>query len=487
MSGGPHTPTTIGHLPDELLSRIWVAAATKQTDGASSIDLRLVGPLSRLIPGQRQRWLHGKLRLLTRVGPLVQHLRVVDDSVAQGMVEPLLRAAPCTLRSLSLQTRWGPHLSQLPAFLALENGCCASLARFELSAQERAGSFDPAAHPLALPGPTAGRLEAQLLADLIASVAGLAGSLVELKLSLKCVELPSLAPLAALRRLRRLEVAGVSCRVEQPAPVPAQFPCLEEYDLRGIVRMQVAGAAIRQASWVAEPLCTLRLYCPDPAALPALLAALRPPAAGPLERLCIDYIHLAGDASPAVAAVHACVQHLDCVRELSIHDSTTVPPLLEPLLRQLPRLETLQLTNCKLTALPVGPYLSGLHTLSLAGNSWTELPPAVLLAPRLQYLSLQGSRGLCPSEAVLRQLLHALPELQRLDLSDTSIGKGVAEALQAAAAARGGLTVELPEFQEAEDPWRLDNTAGYGSSDSDSSDDGCPRYSWAGCAYASRW
>jgi len=68
------------------------------------------------------------------------------------------------------------------------------------------------------------------------------------------------------------------------------------------------------------------------------------------------------------------------------------------------------------------------------------LPPALLQSTRLQRLSLRGNCRLNPSEAELRQLLHALPELQLLNLAGTGIDPGTAAALRAMAAERG-LTV----------------------------------------------
>ncbi len=127
------------------------------------------------------------------------------------------------------------------------------------------------------------------------------------------------------------------------------------------------------------------------------------------------------------------------------------------------------------------PSHAGLQTLSLPSNHLPQLPSALLDATRLQRLDLWGNKFMFPSETELRQLLHALPNLQWLNLDDTGITRASAEALKAAAAARG-MTVLLPDFRGR--GW---SDEGYSSSDSDSSDDGCPRFSWAGCAYASRW
>lgn len=98
---------------------------------------------------------------------------------------------------------------------------------------------------------------------------------------------------------------------------------------------------------------------------------------------------------------------------------------------------------------------------------------------------MQGNRCLCPSPESLQQLVEGLGELQLLDLRRTSLDEELADILREEAAARG-LAVQLPNYKDDDDDWWLEGDAYY-SSDSDSSDDGCPRYSWAGCAYASRF
>ena len=56
---------------------------------------------------------------------------------------------------------------------------------------------------------------------------------------------------------------------------------------------------------------------------------------------------------------------------------------------------------------------------------------------RLQHLSLAGNWDIRPSEAELRQLLQALPELRSLNLTHTGIDAAASVALKAAAAERG--------------------------------------------------
>ncbi len=95
--------------------------------------------------------------------------------------------------------------------------------------------------------------------------------------------------------------------------------------------------------------------------LPALLAALRPPAAQPLEKLFLSDQRADEGAAPAAAALRQLRQlapHLEHVCELEACNSAS-SAVLEPLLLQLPRLKTLRLDGCRLSALPAEPYLSG--------------------------------------------------------------------------------------------------------------------------------
>ncbi len=75
----------------------------------------------------------------------MQHLCIVDQSFAQGVIEPLLQAAPCTLRSLQLCMDWGVHLSGLPQLLTLARVCFPSLVRLELTIAENYHDFGQAA------------------------------------------------------------------------------------------------------------------------------------------------------------------------------------------------------------------------------------------------------------------------------------------------------------------------------------------------------
>lgn len=122
---------------------------------------------------------------------------------------------------------------------------------------------------------------------------------------------------------------------------------------------QAAGTAFREASWAATPVRTLRLRGVAVAALPALLPALQPPAAGSLERLVLDELRSEDDAPVAAAALQACVPHLESIGELELSRSFCAGEVQQALLPQLARLHTLRLTNCGLAALPAGTYLSG--------------------------------------------------------------------------------------------------------------------------------
>ncbi len=178
-----------------------------------------------------------------RVGEHVRHLRITDQAVAEGVFQPLMRAAPCTLRSLQLSTERRAHLSELPQLLALARERFTSLGRLELTVTQRTHQSRPAQQQ---PWLAAQQLEATLLASVLDGVAALAGSLTWLKLYMPPVQLPSLAPLTALRRLRWLEV--VAGNIETPLQMPAlhQFLCLEEFDLHGPSMEASLGARGRQ-------------------------------------------------------------------------------------------------------------------------------------------------------------------------------------------------------------------------------------------------
>ena len=186
----------------------------------------------------------------------MQHLRITDQSFAhgpigQGLLEPLLQAAPYTLRSLQLCVEWGAHLSDLPQLLALARVCFPDLAKLVLNTSDRAFGFHQAAQEQ--PGATAEQLEARLLQGIIAGVTGLAGTLTELKLDMPAVALTSLGALTALRQLRRCEVVSGNYESTLHVPALSQFPCLEEFKLcahRVKVRLGAVVCASGCWAWV---------------------------------------------------------------------------------------------------------------------------------------------------------------------------------------------------------------------------------------------
>lgn len=177
------------------------------------------------------------LASLQCIGPLVRRIEICDEHVAQGLMQLLLQAVPCTLRSLHLRMRWGTHMEALPQLLALARSRFASLERLELSAPARVGHVGLAA--LQQPALAAAQQEVRLVESMLAGIAALAGTLTVLKLSVPAVPLPTLAPLTALQRLRQLVVASSTLPVRMRVPALAQFPCLEQFELQGGLRMEV--------------------------------------------------------------------------------------------------------------------------------------------------------------------------------------------------------------------------------------------------------
>ncbi|PRW33599.1 APL1A [Chlorella sorokiniana] len=467
MSGGSQT-ATISHLPDELLSRVLAAAAAKETDG--SIDLRrasalpsvckrwrglcfdsndlwqalvLEMPRVEAYTGERQRWLRRKRWLLQRLGPLVRDLCITSNCADHGMVEALLRAALCTLRSLALCMLWGRHVcGVLPQLLALARGRFQALAALEITTSNRKWHLGDQVQLAAL------QVETNFSRDVVTQVAALGSSLTSLTMQLSRTSLPALAPLRALSGLRQLALHSFDTDAKLQPPPLEWFPCLEQFAFESWSDVEVAGSSFAAARWHAEPQHTLYLLELHCAELAPLLAALQPPAAGPLEHLRLEGpITFAGDAAAVAADLAAAAPRLAAVRALEVSNAQALAPVLQLLLQRLPCLEALVLDRCGLASLPKGEYLSGLQHLSLRRNQLERLPPAVFQATRLLYLELSSNGGLGASLEELQRLLRTMPRLQLLDWQGTGLALKTAQALSAAAAAVRGLTLKLPEFE----------------------------------------
>ncbi|EFN54698.1 hypothetical protein CHLNCDRAFT_135336 [Chlorella variabilis] len=409
-------------------------------------------------------WLLGR-----GVGSVVGEL-VIDDRRGWQLAKALLPLVGPQLQSLSLAAA-----AELPDDVA------ASLAdRFphlELLSL----------HDVALPAPT---LLASFprLADLrIDSEGSLPGGLMPVVerltrltgLRLACFSEP-LSPvggLTALRHLASLELSDGGDRAASPLVVapPAGFPNMqslelvfsEEVDLTEGSTMEVAGATFTY--------CSYNLHL----SVPRNLASMVP-----------------GE----------CTQ-LAALQELDIAGGAPIGQFAEGLVQQTPHLTSLGLSSCGLTALPPaavglrhlkmldcsktslgdlppGPYLSGLTFFNLSDTGLTRLPPVLANASCLVTLGLARCHSLTVSCVATRRVLLGLTSLQSVDLRQTVVECGVFCLLRRGASDR--LRVQQ---MDDEGEWSEGEGGGWdgGSSTSDSSGDGAPRYDWGGCAYASRW
>lgn len=242
-----------------------------------------------------------------------------------------------------------------------------------------------------------------------------------------------------------------------------------------------------------------------------------------------------------------CTQ-LAALQELDIAGGAPIGQFAEGLVQQTPHLTSLGLSSCGLTALPPaavglrhlkmldcsktslgdlppGPYLSGgaclaltlvlmaphaaihpaiffahmfsvllMHVFSdadagltffnLSDTGLTRLPPVLANASCLVTLGLARCHSLTVSCVATRRVLLGLTSLQSVDLRQTVVECGVFCLLRRGASDR--LRVQQ---MDDEGEWSEGEGGGWdgGSSTSDSSGDGAPRYDWGGCAYASRW
>ncbi len=144
---------------------------------------------------------------------------------------------------------------------------------------------------------------------------------------------------------------------------------------------------------------------------------------------------------------------------------------------------------------PTRPHLNsicaGLERLQLSNNQLDELPAAALAAATAcRQLGLDGNPLQASAEQLEKVLLRGMPALTHVDLYDADVD--VHDVRLLSNAARHALR-RLRVKCDGGDGWAVlygegeEPGGGLDSSDSGSSDDGCPRYSWAGCAYAAYW
>lgn len=328
---------------------------------------------------------------------------------------------------------------------------------------------------------------------------------------------PGLAALTALRALRHLELIGCYEEGEDgdggvaQVPLPADLEGMTWIELAAAegAWIEIAGATASMVKcWVEEvdgdSRCSLELTHLQADALEPVLAALQLPGWLP------DALTLAHTDFPTGAAsIQHCGPYLACLGSLHLINCDGAQDWVGQLAAHTPHLSSLKLDTCgmtslpplvvslqglvlleclcnQLTHLPPGPYLSRLEGLQLSNNRFASLPAALISAgATLRDLGLAENPPLTASCQQMDALLDGLPALKFLDVGgDTCIDQWVMSHVQEVASARGLQVVP------AESAWEDGDGCGHGgydSSDSDSSDDGCPRYSWAGCAYASHW
>ncbi|KAL4421426.1 hypothetical protein ABPG75_010717 [Micractinium tetrahymenae] len=101
------------------------------------------------------------------------------------------------------------------------------------------------------------------------------------------------------------------------------------------------------------------------------------------------------------------------------------------------RLRSLVLNFCNAAALPAGPYLQGLEELTLLGNRFPSLPPALVVAGSLTRLVFHnGSHDwqspLVLSVADVDNVLAHLPALRKLTTKARCVPEPARERLAAA-------------------------------------------------------
>lgn len=140
--------------------------------------------------------------------------------------------------------------------------------------------------------------------------------------------------------------------------------------------------------------------------------------------------------------------------------------------------------------LPV-PTCAGLQSLQVFGNQLASLPAAALAAATAcRQLDLGGNPLRASAEELINVLVAGMPALSEVGLSYTHVDSAEVRKLGLAAQhAQRELKITCDDggaysLSSGEEEGFY---GGYDSTDSDSGDDGCPRYSWAGCAYAANW
>ncbi|KAL4423592.1 hypothetical protein ABPG77_004632 [Micractinium sp. CCAP 211/92] len=353
-------------------------------------------------------------------------------------------------------------------------------------------------------------------------VASLPTGLTWLRLAVAAAPLAQLQGLTALSQLQGLELCDgrqAQSGALLAVPAPAAFPKLQHFEVFGRqAKLQVGHFALSSCTLTCHAMpdgssySELEVFGMSPqqrdASLSQLLATLLPAGAPALGALTLERTSC---LSPAL--VRGCSQ-LSRLSALRLDSCGGADEWLGALASQAPGLTSLRCDACyasivpsevaalgslreliwldnELSCLPVGPYLSGLERLQLSNNQLDELPAAALAAATAcRQLGLDGNPLQASAEQLEEVLLRGMPALTHVDLYDTDVD--VHDVRLLSNAARHALR-RLRVKCDGGDGWAVlygegeEPGGGLDSSDSGSSDDGCPRYSWAGCAYAAHW
>ncbi|KAI7838892.1 hypothetical protein COHA_007357 [Chlorella ohadii] len=439
-----------------------------------------------------RQWFAAKASLLRRVGGFVQHLRysqVLDveeeeeeeeedeeEKEDSGMLDMQQLAADCgiewqlgssVLAHLSPTTLQSLHL-QYPSWNA---EAAAALERFSRLTKLILNCWDdlPSCAVAALPSlPQLLSLELSGLA-----MPGLATALRLLTrlTQLDCYSLELLPPLSILfplTRLRQLEWTEQrqSGLLEADLQQLVRLPCLERWRICSdldtdvpSVSLQVGGAVLAYCAVKGRTDGTvqeLRLgrieYVPS---LHQLMAAALPAGTLPSQLRSLDIFH----SRLPLPAVLGC-PFLGHLNSLKLHYCTFegggAAPVVEALLQQAPRLQSLAVQHCfpyrpfpaalmsrtgvqhlslssnLMTELPPGPYLSSLTSLDLNYNCWNRVPQALTAATNLIKLSLAGNDRLTLNAEDVDIVLRRLRRLRWLYLDLARMPADVLNRLRSA-------------------------------------------------------